>query len=265
MKDKSEINKRQKKFYETFEKNLATKFWYAIRNGLLTKLRKSIGVENFINRQHIEWIGDISGKKVLDLGCYAGNSLSIYLAQNSKKYIAIDLSENAISSLDKRLKNFPNAHAEAIDFLSEDFRDNNFDLIYAYAVLHHFNDVDGLVEKLKSKLSKNGRIISYDPTSTSKPIWLLRRLYRPFQSDRDWEWPFTKSTIKKFSREFELLDRRGVLGKSKWFFLLNFLPISKERRKRIGQRWHEEDWNQSANSDKRFYNCMQVTMHLEKK
>ena len=265
MKEQERINKRQKEFYQSFKKNFATKLWFSLRNGMLTRFRKAINVEKFIIDQHAAWIGDLKDKKVLDLGCYAGNSLSIYLAQNAKEYIAIDLSEPAINRLNKRLSKYPSARAEAIDFLSTEFQETNFDLIYAYGVLHHFKNVDELINLLNKKLSEKGRIVSYDPTSTSKPVWVLRKIYRPFQSDKDWEWPFTKSTIKKFSESFNLLDRRGVLGKSKWFFLLNLLPISSEKRLQIGSKWHEEDWEKSRRSDERFYKCMQVSMHLEKR
>ncbi len=265
MEGQEKINKRQKEFYQSFRKNFATKLWFSLRNGILTRFRKAINVEKFIIEQHAEWIGDLKQKKVLDLGCYAGNSLSIYLAQNAKEYIAIDLSEPAIERLSNRLTKYPGARALAIDFLSAEFRESNFDLIYAYGVLHHFRDVDDLINILNNKLSEKGRIVSYDPTSTSKPVWVLRKIYRPFQSDRDWEWPFTKTTIKKFSDSFTMLDRRGVLGKSKWFFLLNLMPISSQKRIKIGTKWHKEDWEKSRKSDKRFFECMQVSMHLEKK
>jgi 2-polyprenyl-3-methyl-5-hydroxy-6-metoxy-1,4-benzoquinol methylase len=263
--DQEEINKRQKEFYQNFDKNFATKIWYSVRNGVLTKFRKSVGVESIVIKQHSEWIGDLKDKKVLDLGCYAGNSLSMHLAKNAGEYIAIDLSEQAIKNLNQRLENFPNAKAKAVDFLSNEFEDNNFDLIYAYAVLHHFKDVDQLIDKLNQKLASGGKIITYDPTSTSFPVKMVRGLYRPFQSDKDWEWPFTKKTILKFQNNFKLLDARGTLGKSKWFFILNLLPIAEEKRITIGKAWHEQDWNRSRRSQKHLFRCMHLTMLLEKK
>lgn len=264
-KNQIEINKRQKEFYQTFKKNFATKIWYALRNGVLTKFRKAVGIESIVVQQHYKWIGDVKGKKVLDLGCFMGNSLSMYLAENAAEYIGLDLSENAIKQLNKRLEGLPNANAYSIDFLSEDFKEKDFDLIYAYAVLHHFKDVDELISKLNEKLAVNGKIVSYDPTTTSKPIWLIRKLYRPFQSDKDWEWPFTSKTISKFENAFRILDKRGTLGKSKWFFLLNFLPIPEERRIEKAKKWHEEDWERSQKSKHRFLECMQVSLFMEKK
>ena len=260
-----EINKRQKEFYQSFQKNLPTKLWYSLRNGVLTKFRKSVGIEGVVVQQHYDWIGDVKGKKVLDLGCFQGNSLSMYLAQNASEYIGIDLSEKAIKHLNSRLKNIPTANAYAIDFLSEEFKVKDFDLIYAYAVLHHFKDVDGLIKKLNGKLATNGKIVSYDPTTTSMPVWVIRKLYRPFQSDKEWEWPFTAKTILKFENAFNILDRRGTLGKSKWFFLLNFLPISEGKKIEKAKKWHEEDWEKSQTSKSRLLECMQISLFMEKK
>ena len=229
-KETEDINQRQKQFYETKKKNFATKVWSYFRNGILNQIRKDIGVENQIYELHKEWFGDLSQKKVLDLGCYSGNSLSLYLAQNSQEYIAIDLSETGISQLRSRLIDIPTASSFTIDFLSDKFKDQDFDLIYAYGVLHHFKDVHVLIKKLKEKLNYNGVVISYDPLKTSFPIKTLRNAYRPFQTDKDWEWPFSKKVYFQFKSAFHIVDKRAVLGKSKWFFLLSILPISQKKK-----------------------------------
>ena len=57
-----------------------------------------------------------------------------------------------------------------IDFLSEDFKEKDFDLIYAYGVLHHFENLDLLIKRLKV-LKVNGEIISHDPLETSFHIF----------------------------------------------------------------------------------------------
>lgn len=259
------VNQRQKEFYQSFKKNFATKLWYALRNRVLTGFRKKVGIEQTVVEQHYKWIGDVKGKKVLDLGCYMGNSLSMYLAKNSANYIGVDLSEPAIRHLNARLRDIPSANAMAVDFLSPEFEEENFDLIYAYAVLHHFKDVEELINKLQEKLADGGKIVSYDPTATSIPVWILRKIYRPFQSDKDWEWPFTRKTILEFEKSFKVIDRRGTLGKSKWFFLLNFLPISENKKLALGKKWHLEDWSNSKTSNRRFLECMHVSFYLEKR
>ncbi len=259
------VNERQAEFYRNFKKNRATKIWYSVRNGLFRNIRKNIGAETQIYELHKKWFGDLSNSKVLDLGCYAGNSLSYYLAEHSSSYLGIDLSAPAIENLNNRISKLPNAEAKAIDFLSEKFEEKDFDFIYAYGVLHHFKDTDELISRLKEKLKPGGKIVSYDPLGTSLPIKLARTLYRPFQSDRDWEWPFTKRVFNKYDKEFEILDRRAVFGKSKWIFLLNFLPISEDRKNEIGKKWHNEDWKRSRHSEAHLFRCMHLTMLMQNK
>src|SRR5690606_24957409 len=113
------VNQRQAEFYDNKRKNLPTRIWSYFRNGVLNRTKKSVGVERDIYDLHRSWFGELTDKKVLDLGCYEGNSLSIYLAENAAEYIGIDLSPKGIESLSSRLKNIAGARAEAVDFLSE--------------------------------------------------------------------------------------------------------------------------------------------------
>ena len=260
-----EINKKQKEFYNHKKKNLPTRIWSFVREKTLKKIRKDIGVLNQSYDLHKVWFGDVSNKKVLDLGCFAGNYWSLYLAEHSKQYIGLDLSDLAIEKLNKRIEKFPNAKAVAADFLSDDFAEKDFDIIYAYGVLHHFQNPDVLIAKLNEKLAPNGTIISYDPLETSLPIKFIRVLYRPFQSDKDWEWPFSRKTYYKFHNTFNVIERHGVLGQAKWYFLINLLPISDEKKQAIGKKWHKKDWDLSATSDSHLFKCMQLTMLMQKK
>ncbi|TDP00855.1 class I SAM-dependent methyltransferase [Flavobacterium sp. 245] len=260
-----ETNLKQKEFYNNKKKNFATNIWSKVRNGVLNQIKKNIGVQDQSYVLHKEWFGDLSTKKVLDLGCFSGNYWSMYLAENSKEYLGIDLSDIAIAKLSERIKHLPNAQAKAIDFLSDEFTVKDFDLIYAYGVLHHFENTSILIDKLNEKLAFSGEIISYDPLETSFPVKVLRTLYRPFQSDAAWEWPFTKKTFYLFQDSFNIIERRGLLGKSKWIALVNILPLSGEKKNEIGLKWHQQDWNDSKTLDSVLFSCMHVTMLMTKK
>jgi SAM-dependent methyltransferase len=260
-----EINKRQKEFYNSEvmpQKNFASKLWANIRNGALNDFRKKFDIKDRVYDEHKIWLGDMSDKKILDLGCLRGNALSLYMAENAKEYIGIDLSDVAIAHLQNRLEthNFKNARAIAVDFLSPDFDSTDFDIIYAYGVLHHFENFDLLISKLKEKLKPGGIIIAYDPLETSLPIKILRAIYRPFQDDKDWEWPFTKAVIKKIENNFKVEEIRGVLGSSKYGIILNFLPLSQKYKSRVIAKMVENDWNLQKTSD--VYSCMHTTMLL---
>jgi SAM-dependent methyltransferase len=179
--------------------------------------------------------------------------------------LGIDLSDVAIAKLNERLKFFPNAKAKAVDFLSADFTEKDYDLIYAYGVLHHFENTDILISKLNEKLVADGQIISYDPLETSFPIKIMRALYRPFQSDAAWEWPLTQKSFYQYQKSFAIIERRGLLGKSKWMAILNVLPISEEKKNKIGRQWHHDDWLNSSDSDRTLFSCMHLTILMQKK
>ena len=265
LQDTLKKNEKQKEFYNKKKKSLPSKIWSLLREKSLKNIRKELGILEQSYELHKQWMGDLSGKKVLDLGCYAGNNLSRYLATNCGEYIGLDLSDVAITRLNEKLKDIPHARGVAQDFFSEDFSEENFDLIYAYGVLHHFKNVDNLIAKLDEKLALNGQIISYDPLETSYPIWFIRKLYRPFQSDAAWEWPFTRKTVRKYDRSFNVLEKRAVLGKSKWYFIYNMLPISKEKKLKWGRQAHKKDWERSAKSNAYLFKCMQLNMLMQKK
>lgn len=260
-----ETNKKQREFYNDIRQNFATRLWARVRNGLLNRVRKNAGIQDQVYALHQKWLGDLSDKKVLDLGCFAGNYLSIYLAKNAKTYIGIDLSDVAIGKLAARIQDFPGARVQAVDFLSDEFDETGFDLIYAYGVLHHFPNAEVLSTRLNEKLKDGGQIISYDPLETSLPVKILRTLYRPFQSDAEWEWPFTRKTVAHYQRNFEIIERRGILGRAKWAVVLNLLPLGESYRNRVAGRWNARDWKESATSDAALFRCMHLTMLMRKK
>lgn len=260
------VNIRQKEFYnQTSErKNFITAGWSYIRNRMISDFRESSGIKDRVYEQHKAWMGDLSGKKVLDLGCLRGNALSIYLAKNASRYVGIDLSDVAIEKLKRKLEknNCTNASALAVDFYSDDFNERDFDIIYAYGVIHHFPDLNQLFSRINEVLKPGGIIVSYDPLQTSTPVKIVRGLYRPFQSDKDWEWPFDKKALNKIKDSFVIKEMHGILGSSKWGMVLNFLPWPNKKEKIA--KMIEKDWNvKKFNSD--LWSCMQVTFLLQRK
>lgn len=260
-----EKNKAQKEFYNTKKMNLPTRIWSFIREKGLKDIRKELGILKQSYALHKQWMGDLRDKKVLDLGCYAGNALSIYLAENAKEYVAIDLSDKGISRLNDKIEHIPTAKAIVVDFFSDEFQEGPFDIIYAYGVLHHFKNVNALAERLNEKLAPNGMIVSYDPLKTSFPVWIARSLYRPFQSDAAWEFPFGRKTIRILENYFNFEETRGVLGSAKWYFLYQMLPVSNKMKKNWGKKAHQKDWENSSKSRKYLLRCMQLNLLMRKK
>src|SRR5690606_21494358 len=110
------------------------------------------------------------------------------------------------------------------DFLSDEFTEGDFDLVYARAVFHHFKHFHAFLEKLRSCMAPGGRVISLDdPLETWLPMKVLRKIYRPFQTDADWEYPFTRQSLQTIQRYFEIEKVQGTYGLSKWAIPLGFV------------------------------------------
>jgi hypothetical protein len=119
------------------------------------------------------------------------------------------------------------------------------------------------MQRLKEKLKPGGEVISFDPLETSAPVKMMRSLYRPFQQDKDWEWPFAAKTFAHLEKYFEIKELRGVLGKSKYGLLLHLLPLGESYKHKKINALIDADWR--AQKPNEVLNCMQVTMRLKKK
>ena len=104
------INEKQKDYYNSqFEAqgggprryanrsaNVVTNLWTRARRKMLA-LGQEVGVEQHVLALHKEWLGDLRMASVLDFGCFDGNQLSLWMAENCKEYLGIDLSAKAVA------------------------------------------------------------------------------------------------------------------------------------------------------------------------
>jgi SAM-dependent methyltransferase len=234
--------------------NWLTNRWRALRRSLLRSEYK-LGLREQTLDLHRKWLGDLSNKRVLDLGCYTGTDLSVPIARAAKAYVGLDLSDAATATLQSKLESIESASAIAGDFLTHDFKKGEFDLIYAQGVLHHFQDLDGLCRRLYHVLAPGGAVISLDPLQTEPINRLMRILYRPFQSDKDWEWPFSRKSFRILQRYFTIDAIQGDRGLSKIGF---FFPPLSEWGMRMDQKY-------ATRLSIYFYHCWRVTMKLARR
>ena len=264
-------NLRQKHHYEADDPHVetgdtATYLWARTRLAMQA-MRQSAGIGDDVLERHRKWLNDLSGKKVLDLGCFDGNALSMHLARTSASYLGLDLSEQAVSRLNRSLVEAgvygPKTRALAGDFLSLEFQETDFDVVYALSVLHHFKHLDAALEMLHDKLALGGIVVTWDPMQTSLPVRAVRTVYRPFQSDKDWEFPFTRDTFEIIQKYFIIEEVQGILGRSKWAFLM--IPLGTDRAARLARRWHERDLKYANKLGRDLWRCMQVAVKLRRK
>lgn len=167
---------------------------------LLEKTIKNYNLiaENFSKYRERPWpeanflINDyiISGEKILDLGCGAGQWFKFF-KEKEVDYIGIDNSERLIEIAKKR---YPEAKFQVGDALNLPFPNNYFDKVYSIAVFHHIPSLEFRLQFLKEarRVLKPERILILT-------VWNLWR----------------KRKIRKLIYKFAFLK---IFGKSKLDF-----------------------------------------------
>ena len=138
--------------------------------------------EQFFRKVNIKLkqiLGDIKGKKVLDVGCGTG-SLSYYIAQEGANLIGIDLSENLIEYCEEQSKNLGlSIEFRVMNAQIPDFEENSFDIILGSRIIHHLPDVDLFFTVCKRLLKKNGFIAFIEPLKKNPVVELNRKFFAP--------------------------------------------------------------------------------------
>ena len=99
----------------------------------------------------------ITGKIILDLGCGFGAS-TVILSKYAKKIFAIDLTFPAIKNAKRNLKikKIKNVTLRQMDAENLNFKDNFFDFVFSWGVIHHSHNPTKILMNIKKKLKKDG-------------------------------------------------------------------------------------------------------------
>lgn len=119
--------------------------------------------------------GDLSGKRVLDLGCGSGD-LTLALAQAGADIVAVDLSPRMVAVARKRLSIFtPGATAEFQVAAAEELpiEDDSIDVVIGRFILHHL-DVPLAARECSRVLAPNGKALFVE-NSSRNPLLMFAR------------------------------------------------------------------------------------------
>jgi 2-polyprenyl-3-methyl-5-hydroxy-6-metoxy-1,4-benzoquinol methylase len=142
---------------------------------------------------HSPLIGEIAGKKVLDVGCGVG-TLCLYLAKQGADVTGIDVSSRAIKIAQKAQKALK---LGTVRFFNQEISrgKHEFDLIICTEVIEHVIEEERFLKHLKSNLKSGGLLLL---TTPSKENWLYRRrFYATFDREVGHLRRYTKAGLKK--------------------------------------------------------------------
>lgn len=106
----------------------------------------------------LEAIGDISGARVLDLGCGDGSFAAVALERGARSYHGIDAS-SAMIEVARRTVTDERVTFERLTIEQLDTGSDVYDVVTARMALHYVADLDDALRRVHHGLSKRGRFL----------------------------------------------------------------------------------------------------------
>ncbi|RIA01178.1 methyltransferase type 12 [Cereibacter sphaeroides] len=181
---------------------VASDLWRRIRTRALSAIGPE--AEAQLYEVHKEWLGDLSGKKVLEIG--GGSPLSPWLADTARTYHAVSADPAELEALKVRLGEGRTARLIEADPMSGAFRETGYDVIYLHSVLHRMAERGPFLDRLLKKLAIEGRVVTTDPADGGALTRLVRTIDRPFRAESLPEHPVTEELKAELAERFYLIN-----------------------------------------------------------
>ena len=163
-------------------------------------------------------IGDIRGKKVLDLGCGKGGATLDALRRGA--YVtAVDISPKSIEVVKEEARKAGTdgaLSAYVMDAQSLDLEDHAFDVVIGNGILHHLPFLEESLREIQRVLKEDGHAVFVEPLGIN-PLLNLYRLLTPSMRTKD-EQPFRMKEIRLI---------KNVFPKAEFVFFDFTTPFSK--------------------------------------
>ncbi|MBM2815875.1 MAG: Methyltransferase type 11 [Ignavibacteria bacterium] len=172
------------------------------------------------NRIIITKLGDIRGKKILELGCGAGEA-SVYFAKKGAIAIASDLSGGMLKvaqslaakhGVQIETKKFSTDHIE--------YPDETFDIVYAANLLHHV-DIVQAAREANRVLKHGGLFVSWDPVQYNPLINIYRKKAMGVRTED--EHPIRIKDVKAIRQIYQNVETYSTWLSTLWIFLKFYL------------------------------------------
>ena len=193
------------------------------------------------NKFILSRMGDLSDKKILDIGAGLGES-SVYFALAGAQVTTTDISPLMADTVLQLAAKFK-VEVEGIVSTAESLNvpENHYDFVYIANTIHHVRDRPTLFSQIQRALKPGGTFFSYDPLVYNPVINLYRRMATQVRTPD--EIPLTRADLELVRRSFDDVGHRefwiATLALFAKYYLLDRVHPNKERYwKRILKETH---------------------------
>lgn len=158
------------------------------------------------NRFILEMMGNLRGKRLLDIGAGLGES-SVYFALQGADVTMVDISPAMVETA-RRLAALHGVGLDGIVSAGEDLRlpEGQFDIVYIANTIHHVQDRGSLLAQVRSALKPGGWFFAYDPLAYNPAIQVYRRMAMAVRTPD--EAPLTLADVRLARKYFPNLRHR---------------------------------------------------------
>jgi ubiquinone/menaquinone biosynthesis C-methylase UbiE len=171
-------------------------------------------------------LGDLDGKKVVEVGCGDG-WITTCLASTGADVYAFDISRNGCKLTKDKLKahgltpgfvGVMDAHAIAL-------KDSSIDAVFIAGVLHHL-DIDKVSNEIHRILKNGGIFVCYEPLNYGPLMWKIREIWLYLNGKKEYTWtqdedplqdndldPFRENFKETYLRRFNFIAKTNRLKK----------------------------------------------------
>jgi len=173
------------------------------------------------NRFIFRKMGDLRGKRVLDIGAGLGES-SIYFAMKGAVVTTVDISPAMIEKIHELAQKYA-VKIEGLVSTAESLNvtENQYDIVYVANTIHHVHDRSGLFAQIHRALKPAGVFFSIDPLAYNPVINLYRKMATEVRTPD--EAPLTRADLRLAGDYFEEVGHREFWIASLFLFIKYYL------------------------------------------
>ena len=183
------------------------------------------------NRFILRRLGEVRGRRVLDIGCGLGES-SVMFARLGAEVTASDISPEMVGFAERLAARHGIRLATAVGAAEHiNVEPGSFDVVYCANTLHHLVEKEGFFRRVTGFLKPGGIFCSWDPVKYNPVIEVYRRIATKVRTDD--ESPLGIADLRLLRKHFSAVEHHHfwllTLSLFLKYFMINRVSPNQDR------------------------------------